>query len=103
MKALRTGLAERGFALGDVEAALVTRFMLEQIEIRGLRVVPVKPTSEMQQAVKEALDQGKRMSVTWVKERTKQRWRYQAAIEAAPSWRRGYELDRKAMDEQKET
>ncbi len=102
-KALRTGLSDRGFVVGDDEVTLMTRFMLEQIETSGLRVVPVKPTSEMQQAVKQALDQGKRMSVAWVKERTKQRWRYQAAIEAAPSWRRGYELDRKAIGEQKET
>jgi uncharacterized protein with von Willebrand factor type A (vWA) domain len=50
----------------------------------------------MQQAIKQALDQGKRMSVAWVKPRTKQRWRYQAAIEAAPDWRRGYLLDQGA-------
>jgi len=101
-KALRTGLSDRGFVVGDDEVVLMTRFMLEQIETSGLRVVPVKPTSEMHQAINQALDHGKRMSVTWVKQRTKQRWRYQAAIEAAPSWRRGYELDRKARNEQKE-
>jgi hypothetical protein len=56
----------------------------------------------MQQAIKQALDQGKRMSVDWVKQRTKQRWRYQAAIDAAPSWRRGYEQDLKAEDGQPE-
>ncbi len=78
----------------------MTRFMLEQIETSGLRVVPVKPTSQMQQAIKQALDEGKRMSIAWVKQRTKQRWRYQAAIDAAPSWRRGYELDRKAPHEE---
>lgn len=95
-KALKTGLSDRGICVGDDEASLITRFMLEQIETSGLRIVPAKPTSEMQQAIKEALDQGKRMSVTWVKPRTKQRWRYQAAIDAAPSWRRGYELDQVA-------
>lgn len=95
-KALKTGHSDRGICVGDDEASLITRFMLEQIETSGLRIVPAKPTSEMQQAIKEALDQGKRMSATWVKPRTKQRWRYQAAIDAAPSWRRGYELDRKA-------
>lgn len=92
-KALKTGLSDRGIRVDDQEASLMTRFMLEQIETSGLRIVPTKPTSEMQHAIKEALDQGKRMSVTWVKPRTKQRWRYQAAIDAAPSWRRGYALD----------
>lgn len=92
-KALKTGLSDRGIRVDDQEASLITRFMLEQIETSGLRIVPAKPTSEMQQAIKDALDQGKRMSVAWVKPRTKQRWRYQAAIDAAPSWRRGYELD----------
>lgn len=92
-KALRTGLSDRGVVLGDDEVVLITRFMLEQIETSGLRVVPVKLTSEMQQAISQALEQGKRMSVAWVKQRTKQRWRYQAAIEAAPSWRRGYSFE----------
>ncbi|NOV15447.1 hypothetical protein E5S70_04980 [Ensifer adhaerens] len=92
-KALRTGLSDRGIVVGDEEASLVTRFMLEQIETSGLRVVPVKPTSEMQRAIKQALDDGNRMSIAWVKPRTKQRWRYQAAVEAAPNWRRGYLLD----------
>ncbi|MCQ2005269.1 hypothetical protein [Rhizobium sp. NRK18] len=99
-KALKTGLSDRRISLGDDEASLVTRFMLEQIEASGLRIVPAKPTAEMQRATKEALDQGKRMSITWVKPRTKQRWRYQAAIDAAPSWRRGYQLDRVAGSEQ---
>ncbi|CDZ35831.1 Hypothetical protein NGAL_HAMBI1146_15730 [Neorhizobium galegae bv. officinalis] len=99
-KALKTGLSDRGILLGDDEASLMTRFMLEQIETSGLRIVPAKPTSAMQQAIKEALDQGKRMSVTWVRQHTKQRWRYQAAIEAAPSWRRGYKLDQVAGDGQ---
>jgi hypothetical protein len=92
-KALKTGLADRGIVVGEDEASLMTRFMLEQIETGGLRIVPVKPTTEMQQAIKQALDQGKRMSVAWVKPRTKQRWRYQAAVEAAPNWRRGYLQD----------
>ncbi|MBX4954758.1 hypothetical protein [Rhizobium lentis] len=101
-KALRTGLSDRGFAIDAEEASLIARFMLEQIESSGLRVVPVKPTTEMQQAIKQALDQGKRFSVSWVKPRTKQRWRYQAAVEAAPNWRRGYLLDRDAGDGQSE-
>lgn len=92
-KALKSGLSDRGILVGEEEASLVTRFVLEQIEASGLRVVPVKPTAEMQQAIKQALDQGKRMSVAWVKPRTKQRWRYQAAVEAAPDWRRGYLQD----------
>ncbi|SEH23566.1 hypothetical protein [Rhizobium sp. NFR12] len=92
-KALKTGLSDRGLTIDAVNASLITRFMLEQIEASGLRVVPVKPTTEMQQAIKQSLDQGKRMSVAWVKPRTKQRWRYQAAVEAAPDWRRGYLQD----------
>ncbi|WP_106796747.1 hypothetical protein [Rhizobium sp. H4] len=92
-KALKTGLSDRGFTIDAEEASLIARFMLEQIETSGLRVVPVKPTTEMQQAIKQALDQGKRMSAAWVKPRTKQRWRYKAAVEAAPNWRRGYLLD----------
>ena len=92
-KALKSGLSDRGILVGEEEASLITRFVLEQIETSGLRVVPVKPTTEMQQAIKQALDQGKRMSVAWVKPRTKQRWRYQAAVEAAPDWRRGYLRD----------
>ncbi|OBY05059.1 hypothetical protein BAE36_22180 [Rhizobium leguminosarum bv. trifolii] len=92
-KALKIGLSDRGFIIEAEEASLVARFMLEQIETSGLRVVPVKPTTEMQQAIKQALDHGRRMSVAWVKPRTKQRWRYQAAVEAAPNWRRGYLLD----------
>ncbi len=99
-KALRTGLSDRGFKIDAEQASLITRFMLEQIETSGLRIVPVKPTTEMQQAIKHALDPGKRMSVAWVRPRTKQRWRYQAAIDAAPNWRLGYELDRDADDGQ---
>jgi len=95
-KALKTGLSDRSFTIDAEEASLIARFMLEQIESSGLRVVPLKPTTEMQQAIQQALDQGKRMSVAWVKPRTKQRWRYQAAVEAAPNWRRGYELDQVA-------
>ncbi|MGR9385169.1 hypothetical protein [Rhizobium leguminosarum] len=95
-KALKNALFDRGIKIAAEEASLVTRFMLEQIETSGLRVVPVKPTTEMQRAIKQALDQGKRMSVTWVKPRTKQRWRYQAAIDASPNWRRGYILDQGA-------
>lgn len=95
-KALKTGLSDRGFTIDAEEASLVTRFMLEQVESSGLRLVPIKPNSQMQLAMRHALDNGKRMSVNWVQQRTKQRWRYQAAIEAAPSWRRGYELDNRA-------
>lgn len=80
----------------------MTRFMLEHIEASGLRVVPVRPNSRMHLAIKEALDQGKRMSTRWVGRHTKQRWRYQAAIDAAPSWRRGYEMDKKTEDEEPE-
>lgn len=92
-KALKSGLSDGESLSVKKKHRLITRFALEQIETSGLRVVPVKPTAEMQQAIKQVLDQGKRMSVAWVKPRTKQRWRYQAAIEAAPDWRRGYLRD----------
>jgi hypothetical protein len=98
-KALRASLADRGIIVGDDEASLMTRFMLERVEGSGLRVVPLKPTSEMHLATKQALDEGKRMTVSWVGLRAKQRWRYQAAIDAAPTWQRGYEQDRKDADE----
>lgn len=97
-KALKTGLFDRGFGLGDNEASLIMRFMLEHIENSGLRVVPVKPTTKMQLAIQHALDSGKRMSIGWVRPRTKQRWRYQAAIEAAPNWRQGYEHERREAE-----
>ncbi|KEQ09334.1 hypothetical protein GV67_01285 [Pseudorhizobium pelagicum] len=99
---MKTGLSDRGIIIGDDEASLITRFMLEQVEGSGLRLVPIKPNSHMQLAMRHALDQGKRMSIAWVKQCTKQRWRYQAAIDAAPSWRRGYELDQKMRPQQPE-
>lgn len=102
-KALRTSLSDRGLLVSDNDASFMTRFMLEQIERSGFRVVPMKPTSAMHQAIKQALDTGKRMSVGWVKQRTKQRWRYRAAIDAAPSWRRGCEEDRKETADRVET
>lgn len=90
-KALFRGLSDRGLLIGKDEASLIVRFVLEQIEKSGLRVVPLEPTGEMQLAIKHALDKGKRMSIRWVGQRRKQRWRYRAAIEAAPNWRKGYE------------
>lgn len=92
-KALRSSLADRGIEVGDDEASFVTRFMLEKIESSGFRVVPLRPTSEMHLATKHALDVGKRMTVAWVGVRAKQRWRFEAAINAAPNWRRGYKHD----------
>ncbi|MDK1488632.1 hypothetical protein QN219_00955 [Sinorhizobium sp. 7-81] len=41
-KALKTSLSDRGIVMGDDEASLITRFMLEQIETSGLRTVPGK-------------------------------------------------------------
>lgn len=101
-KAFRTGLSDRGISIAQNDLILAVRFMLEEIESSGLRVVPEKPTSQQHQAMKEALDLGKRRSTSWVGRRTKQRWRYQAAVDAAPSWRRGYEMDKKTEDEEPE-
>ena len=97
-RALRLALSDRGIEIDSADVALVTRFMFERIEASGLRMVPVKPTSGMQAAIKQALDDGKRLSVTWVKQKTKQRWRYQAAIDAAPDWRKGYQSDHGVAD-----
>lgn len=92
--ALIAGLADRRIKLPDEEVRLVTRFMLEHLEAKGQRIVPVKATLDMHEAMRVALDEGKRMSLKWVQFKTKQRWRYQAALEAAPDWRLGYEQDR---------
>lgn len=97
-KALRRSLADRGIDIGDDEASFMTRFMLEYAEEKGLRIVPERLTSAMHLATKQALGERKRKTVSWVGWRTKQRWRYEAAIEAAPSWRRGYELDRNGSE-----
>lgn len=101
-KGFRTGLSDRGIVVGEKDLILALRFMLEEIESSGLHVAPGKPTSQQHQAMKEALDEKKRMSTRWVKTRTKLRWRYQAAVNAAPNWRHGYELDKKAEDEEPE-
>jgi hypothetical protein len=95
--ALREGLADRGFELPDEEIQLVTRFMLENLEAKGQRIVPIKATLDMHEAMRVALDQGKRMSLQWVKFKTKQRWRYQAAVDAAPDWRWGYQQERERV------
>lgn len=91
--ALAASLRDRSVALNEAEITFVTRFFLETIEQRGLRIVPVKPTRKMHLAIRHALDEGKRLSLKWVQARTKQRWRYAAAIEAAPDWRRGFEAE----------
>ncbi|EDQ31792.2 hypothetical protein HPDFL43_21814 [Hoeflea phototrophica DFL-43] len=99
-RGFRTGLSDRGIAVGEKDLILALRFMLEEIETSGLHVVPWKPTSQQHQAIKEALEEKKRMSIRWVRTRTKQRWRYKAAVEAAPNWRHGYELDKKVEEEE---
>jgi hypothetical protein len=98
-KALQAGLSGRSIEIEDEETFFVTRFMLEHIEKSGLRVVPAKPTSAMQKAIRNALDRGKRMSMSWVNQRTKERWRYHAAIDAAPSWRLGYEQEKSQLED----
>ncbi len=91
--ALAAGLADRGVKLPDEELRLITRFMLEHLEAKGQRIVPVKATLDMHEAMRVALDEGKRMSLKWVQGKTKQRWRYQAALDAAPDWRLGYQQE----------
>ena len=101
-KGFRTGLSARGIAVGEKDLILALRFMLEEIESSGLLVVPITPTKKMHKETKHAFDPGKRRSMGWVGRNTKQRWRYQAAIYAAPSWRGGYEMDKKTEDEKTE-
>jgi hypothetical protein len=91
--ALTAGLADRGIDLPVDEVRLVTRFTLEHLEAKGQRIVPVKATLDMHEAMRVALDEGKRMSLKWVQGKTKQRWRYQAALDAAPDWRLGYQQE----------
>tara|TARA_R110002020_G_scaffold123081_1_gene279106 strand:+ start:8518 stop:8856 length:339 start_codon:yes stop_codon:yes gene_type:complete len=88
-----SALADRGHLVSDIDIIFITRFLMEQVEQRGLRLVPWKPTRRMQAAIHDALKNGKRMSVKWVDARTKQRWRYAAALDAAPQWRIGYERE----------
>ena len=90
---LKSALADRGHSVGERDLALITRFMLEYVEERGLLVVPRKPTRKMQAAIKDALGRGNRLSTSWVDPWTKQRWRYFAALDAAPNWRIGYEAE----------
>lgn len=64
--ALAAGLTDRGVKLPDEEVRFVTRFMLEHLEAKGQRIVPVKATLDMHEAMRVALDEGKRMSLKWV-------------------------------------
>lgn len=90
---VREAFSSRELKPTDKDLNLVTRFALEEMEQRGFRIVPDKPIREMHVAVQEALRKGKRRSITWVGTRTKNLWRYVAALDAAPSWRRGYAAD----------
>ena len=85
--AFREALSSRGPAVDENNLRLMTRVAPEDMESRGYRLVPIKPTAEMQAAVRHALDEGKRQSVKWVGPLVKNRWRYLAAIKAAPQWR----------------
>lgn len=90
---LESALADRRHAVEHHDLVLITRFLLEYVEERGLVVVPRKPTRKMQNAIKDAMKKGKRLSISWVDPRTKGRWRYFAALDAAPKWRVGYEAE----------
>ena len=63
--AFREALSNDGLAIDENNLRLLTRFALEEMESHGYRLVPVKPTAEMQEAVQHALDEGKRQSVKW--------------------------------------
>lgn len=87
---MQAALEARAISATPEDVSLITRFALEEIERRGYRLVPTKPTREMQDAVKHAMDKGRRQSISWVSAKLKNRWRYSAAVDAAPQWRNGY-------------
>lgn len=94
LSALAAALDARRIELEPRELHFVTRFLLEELEDAGFRIVPVKPTKAMLSASRRALKRGKRLDVVHVDERTKHRWRLMAAIEAACDWRPAEEADR---------
>lgn len=94
LSALAAALDARRIELEPRELHFVTRFLLEELEDAGHRIVPVKPTKAMLSASRRALKRGKRLDVVRVDERTKHRWRLMAAIEAACDWRPAEEADR---------
>jgi hypothetical protein len=87
---IQAALEARAITAAPKDVSLITRFALEEIERRGYRLVPVKPTREMQDAVKHAMDKGRRQSISWVSAKLKNRWRFLAVVDAAPQWRNGY-------------
>jgi hypothetical protein len=96
-RAIRNSLASameaRRVAIGDADLVLVTRFLMESLEEKGLKIVPTSPSKEMVMASREALADGKRMNTSWVGEKTKHRWRIAAAIAASPDWKRGWDSE----------
>lgn len=60
-----------------------TRFMLEHFEAKGPCVFPVKATLDMHEAMRLALDEGKRMSRKWVQDLTRRPPSYQDVDAAA--------------------
>ncbi|MEQ8435407.1 MAG: hypothetical protein RIA71_14330 [Oceanicaulis sp.] len=87
-------LDARRIELEPREVHFVTRFLLEELEDAGFRVVPVKPTKAILSASRRALKRCKRLDVVRVDERTKHRWRLIAAIEAACDWRPAERVER---------
>ncbi|MCM5552380.1 hypothetical protein [Pleomorphomonas sp. NRK KF1] len=96
--ALRFAIPDEDVEISESELRHMLRFFMEQIEKSGLRVVPMAPTTKMHLAMKRALDEGMGGATYWVRQRTKQRWRYQAAMNAAPNWRNGYEQEKLCAD-----
>lgn len=94
VNAQRAALEARKIELEPAELHLVTRFFLQELEGKGLRIVPIKPTGAMLDASLAALDPGNRLGEGRVRPRTKHRWRLVAAIEAALDWRPGERADR---------
>jgi hypothetical protein len=79
-------LALHGVLIDQTDLAPVTKMVLEHIEAKGFRIVPLPPTRKMVAASQSAM-RDQRLRAGWVSDKTKHRWRLRAAIAAAPSWR----------------
>lgn len=91
--AVQNALTPRGVEVSDHDLTLITRFILEEIEAKGLYVVPAKPTRAMISASLAAMDEGKRLDTRHVHTKTKHRWRIAAALKARTEWRSAYQQE----------
>lgn len=93
MNSLRVALEARRVTLHDHDLRLVARFFMEETERKGDRLVPAKANNRMMAASRNALRHCHRASFGKLGERKKHKYRWKAAIQAAPDWRQGYNCD----------